>query len=145
MLVEKLVEGSVDVVGDVHERNVHRQVAHPIKVLTSGLEEVADAPFFAGGKWRFERRVRWWEDYDGPMVVVGHYWRSPSPDIHHGKGADLFAGIPPSSPLGPSGRVMCVDDSIGRRTEERDQGSRAFKTALAAYRWPEGEVRFSPA
>lgn len=129
----------------IAERNVRRQVAHPVKVLTSGLEAVAGAPFWAGGKWRFEQRVPWWETYSGPMVVVGHYWRSRRPEVDHGKGVDLFAGVAPESPLGPSGRVMCVDYSIGKRSEERKGGSRDFETQLAAYRWPEAVVEFAPA
>jgi hypothetical protein len=125
-------------------RNVRRQVAHPIKVLTSGLEEIADRPFRAGGHWRFERRVPWWNRYAGPMVVVGHYWRSKVREAQHGKGVDLFAGVAPEAVLGPSGRVMCVDYSIGKRSKERS-GSGKFETALAAYRWPERQLVFSPA
>lgn len=32
------------------ERNVRQQIEHPIKMLTSGLEAVADAPFFASAR-----------------------------------------------------------------------------------------------
>ena len=126
------------------ERNVRRQVAHPVKVLTSGLEEVADAPLWAGGTWRFERRVKWWDAYDGPRVVVGHYWRSRAPGNHQGKGPDLFAGVGPTAPLGPAGQVMCIDYSIGHRQKEREQGKTQFDSALAAYRWPEDEIVFAP-
>lgn len=126
------------------ERNVRRQAAHPVKVLTSGLEEVADAPFWAGGRWRFERRATWWDTYQGPRVVVGHYWRSCAPHRHQGKGPDLFAGVAPTAPLGAAGQVMCIDYSIGHRQRERSEGKTQFDSALAAYRWPEDEVIFAP-
>jgi hypothetical protein len=122
---------------------VRRQVEHPIKVLTSGLETVADAPFWAGGKWRLEQRVTWWDSYDGPMVIVGHYWRSKEPGGHNGKGPDLFAGTDPHAPLGPAGKVMCIDYSIGHRQAERDK-EKPFESALAAYRWPDRELAFAP-
>ncbi|MCQ9617832.1 hypothetical protein L1889_15090 [Paenalcaligenes niemegkensis] len=49
---------------------------NPIKVLTSGLEQQAPAPFFIGNKWRFTDRTRWWDTYkDDVPVVIGHYWR----------------------------------------------------------------------
>lgn len=128
----------------VADRNVRRQVAHPVKVLTSGLEEVAAAPFWAAGRWRFESRVRWWDRYDGPQVVVGHYWRSRNGTSHQGKGPDLFAGTNPTAPLGPAGRVMCIDYSIGHRQRERSTGTPPFDSALGAYRWPERELVFAP-
>ena len=126
------------------ERNVRRQGAHPIKVLTSGLETRAAAPFFAGGRWRFESRVPWWDSYGGPMAVVCHYWRSRNPTAFHGKRPDLFAGTRPRERLGRAGRVMCVDYSIGKRSQERASRSAGFESALAAYRWPEAELTFSP-
>ena len=129
--------------------NVRRQNDHPIKVLTSGREEVADAPFWAGGRWRFERRERWWETYDGPMVVIGHYWRARYPRTHQAKGPDLFAGVPAEAVLG-RGRVICVDYAIGKRADERRAKVASFETALAAYRTPPegamdtGTVVFAP-
>ncbi len=112
---------------------VRRQNAHPIKVMTSGLETVASEPFWSGGRWRFEQRVAWWKDYTGPMVVIGHYWRTTTP-----KPGSLFAGEPPTRPLG-RGHVMCVDYSIGRRARNQALGHETA-TALGAFRWPEGDL-----
>jgi hypothetical protein len=122
--------------------NVRRQVEHPVKVLTSGIEAVAPQPFWAGGKWRFEQRVPWWQTYAGPMTVVGHYWRAPNARAYQGKGPDLFDGVAPTARLGPRRNVMCVDYSIGKRSAERERGG-PFDTALAAFRWPEGELAFA--
>lgn len=133
------VESSLGVLTGV-AADVYRQNAHPIKVLTSGLEEPAKDRFFAGGKWRLETRTPWWNHYDGTMCVVGHYWRSRT-GAHHGKGPDLFAGTDPLAPLG-RGNVMCVDYSIGKRAAER-AANKPFDTALAAYRWPERELVFA--
>lgn len=128
---------------DLAEANVRRQNDHPVKALTSGLEEPAPQPFLAGHKWRFEQRWPWWNDYRGPMVVIGHYWRSRYPEAFQGKGIDLFEGTEPESPLGARGSVMCVDYSIGKRAEERRRGVRRFKSALAAFRWPEQRLVFA--
>jgi len=114
---------------------------HPVKVMTSGIEEPADDPFWSGGRWRYEHRVPWWNDYVGPMVVVGHYWRSLDTSKPRTKGRDLFAGTEPRLPLG-KGNVMCVDFSIGYRAQERHSGQ-PHATALAGYRWPEGELVFA--
>ncbi|MGN6970415.1 metallophosphoesterase, partial [Neisseria sp. P0009.S008] len=61
---------------------LERSRLHPIRALTSGVERLADEPFYAGGRWRGTTRCAWWDDYrDDTPVVIGHYWRSwqPSP------------------------------------------------------------------
>ena len=86
-------------------------------------------------------RVPWWREYEGPMVVVGHYWRSRDGRPHGSRGPDLFAGEPATDPLG-RGHVMCVDYAVGYRARERHQGV-AHRGFLAAYRWPERELVFA--
>ena len=115
------------------ELRVRRQNEHPIKVLTSGKEAIADAPHFAGGRWRFERRLSWWDTYGEQMVVVGHYWRPHDGKGFPGKGPSMFEGIAADAPLG-RGHVMCVDFAVGYRSSERARGL-PQKARLAAYRW----------
>jgi hypothetical protein len=124
------------------ELAVRQQNEHPVKVMTSGLEEMAEEPFWAGGKWRFERRALWWQDYQARMAVVGHYWRSRHKDQHLGKGAGLFDGTEPYESLGHARRVMVIDYSIGKRARERHAGLQ-HRGALAAYQWPEKQPVFS--
>lgn len=132
------------------ESEHRKQVGNPVKVLTSGIERVADEPFWANGKWRFTQRVPWWHDYDDEsLVVVGHYWRSRHADHAFVDEADLFAGSEPMEPLGKAKRVMWIDYWIGRRAIERNASgsSMPFKSALAAYRCNvhgEPETVFSP-
>lgn len=120
-----------------------RQMGNPLRVLTSGIERRAQAPFYAGGQWRFARRMPWWDDYaDEVPVVVGHFWRhwKPAQPPHPSQGdGDLFAGIAPLDWMGPRGRVFCVDYSVGGRYRER-AGEVAPQTRLAALRWPEREL-----
>lgn len=60
---------------------LERSRQHPIRALTSGVERLAEAPFFAGGRWRGTTRCAWWNDYrDNIPVVIGHYWRSRRAD-----------------------------------------------------------------
>jgi hypothetical protein len=122
------------------------QVGNPLRVLTSGVERLAAAPFFSSGKWRFAERVRWWDDYDDPTpVIIGHYWRR----FHSvdrgafGKGdPDLFEGYGATSWHGKRANVFCVDYSAGGRYEERRSGaSSGSSTKLAALRWPELELQ----
>jgi hypothetical protein len=124
-----------------------RQVGHPIRVLTSGLEQPTGEPHFSGGAWRFVQRSCWWDGYLDPVpVVIGHYWRrylqvDERPETRFG--ADLFAGVPPLRWHGACGQVFCIDFSVGGRFVERRQGrSRAFEGRLAALRWPERSVFF---
>jgi hypothetical protein len=130
--------------------SVREQVGNPIKVLTSGIERVADEPFWANGKWRFAQRVPWWEDYDDQItVVVGHYWRSRHQGHSFVDEPDLFGDAGPIESLGSARRVMCIDYSIGRRPMERAQVGRTgpFQSALAAYRVSDGQpgqIVFAP-
>ncbi len=120
------------------------QMDNPVKVLTSGEEEPADAPFMAGGKWRMVSRVKWWERYtDDVPVVFGHYWRrfADAAGIMSDKyGPDLFAGIEPHHWMGPRRNVYCVDFSVGARAGQRARGANEQVCSLAALRWPEAEV-----
>lgn len=122
-----------------------RQMGNPVRVLTSGVERIGEAPFFSSGKWRMVERAAWWNDYRGAVpVVIGHYWRWPvSVDRRaFGKGGkDLFEGVPFDEALGPDRNVYCIDYSVGRRFQERLAGH-AFLTRLGALRWPERELVF---
>jgi hypothetical protein len=124
-------------------REEARQMLNPLRVLTSGVERCAEAPFYTNGQWRFARRVPWWDGYvDDIPVVIGHFWRQFLPLDRKGPGkadADLFDGIAPTSWLGPKGRVYCVDFSVGGRYRERLSGGER-STRLAALRWPEREL-----
>ncbi|QWT21321.1 metallophosphoesterase [Bacillus sp. NP157] len=122
-----------------------RQMANPLRVLTSGVERATAVPFYTSGKWRVVERVAWWNEYDSDVpVVIGHYWRWPvSIDrAAFGKaGPDLFAGAPYDEPLGLRKNVYCIDYSVGRRFQERLRGG-AFQTRLGALRWPERQLVF---
>ncbi|MEP7311488.1 MAG: metallophosphoesterase [Pseudomonadota bacterium] len=131
----------LEAVGLLDERH---QMGNPLRVLTSGVERVARAPFWASGQWRMVDRVRWWEEYtDATPVIVGHYWRRLKPLRATGHAAskpDWFGDIAPLAWLGPLKNVFCVDYSVGGRYEERKQGVRKYATRLCAMRWPEREV-----
>jgi hypothetical protein len=122
-----------------------RQMGNPVRVATSGVERKATSPFWAEGKWRMCRRVRWWDEYqDDTPVVVGHYWRRAltAPD---GKAntADLFAGTTaPQQWVGRGDKVFCVDFSIGARYRETHSQPSGFDSHIAALRWPERELWF---
>lgn len=122
-----------------------RQMANPLRVVTSGVERVTRVPFYASGKWRMVERVAWWNEYEEDVpVVMGHYWRWPVPvdRAAFGKaGPDLFDGAPYDEPLGARRNVYCIDYSVGRRFQERLKGG-AFQTRLGALRWPERELVF---
>jgi Calcineurin-like phosphoesterase len=123
-----------------------RQMGNPMRVLTSGVEREAAAPFYSGGKWRFVERVKWWDDYaDDAAVVVGHYWRRylPPAATDPKRGENLFAGIAPTDWHGQRGNVFCVDYSVGGRfLERRGSAPVGHNTKLAALRWPERELVF---
>ncbi|WP_225783980.1 metallophosphoesterase [Xenophilus sp. Marseille-Q4582] len=118
-----------------------QQMLNPLRVLTSGVERCAQAPFFASQEWRFAVRERWWDAYGDPVpVVVGHYWRQylPLDRAELGKGdPDLFKGIAATHWLGDRGLVFCVDYSVGGRYKERGRSPSDWRTRLAALRWPE--------
>lgn len=122
---------------------VQSQSEHPVKVLTSGLEHAIpfERRFFVGGRWRLVERTRWWETYDdAPAVVIGHYWRIRGRGV---TGKPDFFGQPPDAWLGPTGKVFCIDYSVGRRYAERHAGrTDGFDHGLAALRWPERTLVF---
>lgn len=116
-----------------------RSRSNPIRVITSGIETLTSAPFYAGGRWRFTVRMPWWQPYsEKPVVVIGHYWRhwynNPLPVHRQG----LFHE-PATQWLGAAQRVFCIDFSAGARWRERHQGIALSQTQfhLAALRWPE--------
>ncbi len=121
--------------------NLSHQNDNPVKLITSGPERRADAPFIASGKLRSEARHPWWKEYDDePFCICGHYWRIPLP----GKvaGDSLFNGYDEHDLLGPSRRVACIDYSVGGRYLDRINGNTHFTGRLAALRWPAMELVF---
>ena len=119
--------------------NLAHQNDNPVKRLTSGLEGRSPTPIVIGGKPRWERRVPWWESYQGPLVVFGHYWRQPLP---WDREESLFDGQPLEALLpGPS---MCIDYSVGKRFKERLQADfkGRYRTWLGALRLPERVLVF---
>jgi len=119
-----------------------KQMDNPLRVLSSGFERLATAPFFSSGKWRFASRVKWWDEYQSDIpVVVGHYWRQFQPVDRKalGKGDSyLFSDVEPTHWHGARGNVFCVDFSVGGRFQERSAGkSPGASTKLAALQWPE--------
>lgn len=110
------------------DRRLQHQNRNPVKVLTSGPEERSATEELAGGRWRYEKRIHWWLDYEGPFCVFGHY------------------GIPEQRIEGvqrESKHAFCVDYKVGGRWKERREGLVAgFRTRLAAFRFPERSVVF---
>ncbi len=125
----------------------HFQMSNPVRVLTSGVERLASATFFASGKWRMVNRVAWWLDYQDEMpVLFGHYWRWASPDsaaLYSRGERNLFAGVAPNQWAGPRRNAFCVDFSAGVRYRERPlSAGRTYQGRLGAVRWPEQELVF---
>ena len=122
-----------------------RQMANPVRVVTSGIERVAARPFFASGHWRFVERIRWWDEYAEPVpVVVGHYWRRFA-HVHRaslGKTEEnLFTDLAPTAWHGRHRNVFCIDFSVGGRFLERPLPDGAVpRSRLGALRWPERAV-----
>ena len=124
------------------EEDVLYQMGNPLRIITSGQEQLADTPFYASGKWRMVARVDWWSEYRDPVpVLFGHYWRSWSATDYGVAGhpkRDAFPGTTPCEWLGPAANSYCVDYSIGARFREREASPDGpFKTRLTALRWPE--------
>lgn len=122
--------------------NNKRQMNHPFKVLTSGVERIREnrEPFFVQ-KWRFTERCAWWDSYsDSKPVIIGHYWRrfSGKEGIVEGE-ESLFKEIDPLSYFGKKSNVFCIDYSIGLMFEKR-HGERSEQLHLAAFRWPEEKI-----
>jgi hypothetical protein len=115
-----------------------RHNRNPITVLTSGPERRLGRAGQPDGRGR----VPWWQEYgpDKPFCVFGHYWRVRLPDD---EGGHLFDDSRPHAALG-CGRAMCLDYSVGKRHRERLDGVRpgAYRTRLAALRWPERVLVF---
>jgi hypothetical protein len=122
------------------------QDANPVRIVTSGLERIAETPFFASGKWRMVNRSRWWDEYHEDIpVIVGHYWRWPtgsSRDALSNGEPDLFDGLAPQQWFGARRNVFCVDFAVGARYKERASGADRFECRLGAVRWPERELVF---
>ncbi len=119
-----------------------RQMANPIRVVTSGIERGAGRPFYASGHWRFVERIRWWDEYaDTVPVIVGHYWRQFARVDRASLGKteeNLFTDLPPTAWHGQHRNVFCVDFSVGGRFLERPLAPGAVpRSRLAALRWPE--------
>jgi hypothetical protein len=119
-----------------------RQMANPIRVVTSGIERVTTRPFFASGHWRFVERIRWWDEYaDTVPVIVGHYWRQFERVDRHSLGKaeeTLFADLAPTAWHGRHRNVFCTDFSVGGRFLERPLLADSLpRSRLGALRWPE--------
>ncbi len=119
-----------------------RQMANPIRVVTSGIERGAARPFFASGHWRFVERIRWWDEYAETVpVIVGHYWRQFARVDRASLGKadeNLFTDLAPTAWHGRHHNVFCVDFSVGGRFLERPLASGAVpRSRLGALRWPE--------
>lgn len=134
----------LDAIGTQDE---HFQMSNPVRVLTSGVERLASATFFASGKWRMVNRVAWWHDYqDDVPVLFGHYWRwaSPGSSALYSRGErDLFTGVALNAWVGPRSNAFCVDFSVGVRYRERPRtAGKPYRGRLGAVRWPERELVF---
>ena len=119
-----------------------RQMANPIRVVTSGIERAAARPFFASGHWRFVERIRWWDEYTQTVpVIVGHYWRQFAHVDRASLGKteeNLFTDLAPTEWHGLHRNVFCIDFSVGGRFLERPLPSGAVpRSRLGALRWPE--------
>jgi hypothetical protein len=106
------------------DKNLEHQNKNPVKLLSSGPEERTDVPIHSAGRIRHERRVQWWNDYEGPFCVFGHY--------------SILEGQPRGNDS-----TFCVDHGVGKRWTERRAGkSSGFDLKLAALRWPEKTLMF---
>ena len=124
---------------------LERSRLHPIRALTSGVERLADKPFYAGGRWRGTTRCAWWDDYrDDTPVVIGHYWRSWQPPPAAVAAERLLLPPQPDVWHGARRNVFCVDFSIGAswRARKFPQKYRPEQFRLAALRWPEKVLVF---
>jgi hypothetical protein len=134
----KLLPGHADV-------DMALQMDNSLRVLTTGPEQIAEQPFWAGGKWRMTERAKWWEHYNESVpVVIGHFWRlfdDNARRITGMFGADVFEGIASHAWMGQARNVYCIDYSVGQRHLERQRNDdEEFHGKLAALRYPEWEV-----
>ena len=131
----------------VAEHDVDYQMSNPLRVLTSGTEHRAAAPYFLAGKWRMVERGEWWRSYAASTpVLFGHYWRWPTRDTGERMGRharDPFPDRAAHEWLGARDTAFCNDYCVGARFAER-QGwpGEPFRTRLGAVRWPERELLF---
>jgi hypothetical protein len=129
--------------GELDERY---QMGSPVRVVTSGVERLARAPFWSSGKWRMCDRVQWWDEYEEDVpVIIGHYWRQVKQvkgSAHAASKPEVFVAVGPTDWVGLKKNVFCVDFSVGARYQERKAGVKKFETHLACVRWPEKEVWF---
>ena len=131
----------------IAEYEATQQMVNPLKVLTSGVEQKAVTPFFAGNRWRFSDRVSWWDDYEDEIpVVIGHYWRMHR--MRSGQASprysQLFRNVESMAWHGKRRNVFCVDFSVGARWRDRkaNRPLTASRFKLAALQWPENQVFF---
>ena len=129
------------------EYDTRYQMGNAVRVATSGVERPARDSFYSSGKWRMVERVKWWDEYHGTPVVIGHYWRRYDPastPAAEKRASDLFGEEPANTWLGRERHVMCIDYSVGFRFEERATETPAteFRGCLAALRVPEWELVF---
>ncbi len=141
------VQAEVPLLKAVGRNDEYFQMCNPVRVLTSGVEQLADQTFYASGKWRMVNRVAWWEHYDDDVpVLFGHYWRWARPDganLYSRGERNLFADVAPDQWLGPRHSAFCVDYSVGVRYRERPLAAGAgWRGRLGAVRWPERELVF---
>jgi hypothetical protein len=138
---------AVPMLDAVAEHDVDYQMSNPLRVLTSGTEHRAAAPYFLAGKWRMVERGEWWRSYAAATpVLFGHYWRWPTPGTGERMGRharDPFPDRAAHEWLGARHTAFCNDYCVGARFAER-QGwpGEPFCTRLAAVRWPERELLF---
>jgi hypothetical protein len=124
-----------------------QQLSNPMRIITSGIERIAQQPFFASGKWRMADRIPWWDKYEDPTpVIIGHYWRWPTSaarDAHSRGEPDMFSQYASHHWFGAKRNVFCVDFAVGARYKERATEPKVqFECRLAAVRWPERELAF---
>jgi hypothetical protein len=121
---------------DPVDRNLAKQNGCPVSVFSSGPEERAGEPFFAGERMRHEARVPWWNAYTGEaFVVFGHYSKT-DPKTQNGAGIPLF----PADPCDAVNNTLCIDFGVGGRPAQRRNGGVDGTLSLAALRWPEQQV-----
>lgn len=121
------------------------QAKNPFKIILSGHEGIVNKPFYAGGQWRFIKRLSWWEKYEGRQdVVIGHYWRKvKSSKILEGFDDNMFGESDYNEWIGKNKNVFCVDYCVGARYKERKESDNVGDvTKLAALRWPENVLFF---
>ncbi len=125
------------------EYQLKHQMNNPLRVLTSGVEVMANKMFFASGKWRFVQRQNWWDFYDSQKpVVIGHFWRKHNSELSSND-ENVFKDIHDTSWHGKNNNVFCVDYSVGARFLERKNNKQPGSYGkLAALSFPEKVLTF---